>query len=77
MAGLILQISPLQERTDAPNVTQAVQGSTSRKAPEKQTSGLKEELAFPEGLFSPAPAGRAGGPRRKRLIGIGQTLGTS
>lgn len=60
MAGLILQISPLRERTDAPNVTQAVQGSSSRKAPGKRTSGLNEELAFPEGLFS--PAGRAGAP---------------
>ena len=66
MAALILQISPLQEGTDAPNSTQVVQGSTPRQAPGKQTSGLKEELAFPEGLFSPGPAGWAGGRRPKR-----------
>ena len=61
-----LQISPLREGTDAPNSTQVVQGSTPRQAPGKWTSGLKEELAFPEGLFSPGPAGWAGGCGLKR-----------
>lgn len=41
-------------------------GKHTQAAPGKRTSGLKEEHAFPEGLFSPGPAGQAGGPCPKR-----------